>query len=162
MKRLKRTCHIEPDHVLLAVNVSLPLLFFSKNYITTKTLTRTLTPMNTCTQTLPQWVLPKDWAPDRSGDSQSHHRYLIFNRNVAYHFTHNTVNPEKIPEKGVRTRIWTLVGSFVLNRHTIGLQANSRLPSLLRHGLVGDGLWVEPCDIDDSFCNMFLWFFENI
>jgi hypothetical protein len=43
---------------------------------------RTLTPMNTRTQTPPLWAPPKDWA-DRSWSSRSH-------GNVAYHLMHST------------------------------------------------------------------------
>jgi hypothetical protein len=85
---------------------------------------RILTPMNTCTQTLPQWAPTKDRAPNRFGDFRSRYWHLVFDDNVAYHLTHNVGNPEKIPRKGASTRIWILMGSVPLDRPTIGLQAD--------------------------------------
>ena len=41
-------------------------IYFFKNYTVQRTRpqhARTLTPMNTRTQTLPLWAPPKDWAP---------------------------------------------------------------------------------------------------
>jgi hypothetical protein len=103
----------------------------------------TLTPMNTCTQTLPIWAHSKNSALNRSGDSRSHHWRIIVDGNVTYHLTHNASksweNPRKSREhqnlkilgKVVSTRIWTLVGSVPLNHLTIGLQANSLWSVLL-------------------------------
>jgi hypothetical protein len=86
---------------------------------------RTLTRMNTRTQTLPLWAPPKDWTPadmeipEVTNDVSSSTGTSL----TTYHIT--PVNPG-FPGKGASTRIWTLVGSVPLDRHTIGLQAQSR------------------------------------
>ena len=49
---------------------------------------RTLTPINTRTQTQLLWAPPKNWT-GRSWDSRSHHWRLVVDGNVAYHLTHN-------------------------------------------------------------------------
>jgi len=49
---------------------------------------RTLTPMNTRTQTLPLWAPSKDWV-GKSWSSRSHHRRLAVDGHVAYHLMHS-------------------------------------------------------------------------
>jgi hypothetical protein len=48
----------------------------------------TLIPMNTRTQTLPLWAPPKNWT-GKSWSSQSHHRRLAVDGNVAYNLMHS-------------------------------------------------------------------------
>jgi hypothetical protein len=58
---------------------------------------------------------PTLMSTSRSGDSRSHHWRLVVDGNVAYHLTHNAENPGINLLKGATTRIWTLVGSVLLD-----------------------------------------------
>jgi hypothetical protein len=81
---------------------------------------RILTPMNTCTLTLPLWAPSKDWVPADLEILEV--RRLVVDGNIAYHLTYNAGKSRNNPRKGASTRIWTLVGSVPLDRPTIGLQ----------------------------------------
>jgi hypothetical protein len=61
----------------------------------------------------------------RSGDSRSHQWRLVVDGNVAYYLTHNAGKPENFMKRCEHQDL-TLVGSVPLDRHTIGLQAQSR------------------------------------
>jgi hypothetical protein len=99
---------------------------------------RTLTHMNTRTQTLPLWTMStsEGLSTSRSGDSWSHQCRLVVDGNVAYHLTHNAGKSWKIQENVRAQGFEPPVGSVPLDRPTIRLQAQSLLYILLVHTLL--------------------------
>jgi hypothetical protein len=78
-------------YIWLQVQKNYPALILPRkfNFFENYTVQR-IHSMNTRTQILSLWAPLKDWAPDRPGDSRSHHWRLVIDGNAAYHLTqHN-------------------------------------------------------------------------